>query len=108
MWKAFYVWRKQITVGKFIKVSKYMKQNLFISDPILSKALLEIKAMCTAFLNLSFYDSSVIEKLSLSDFTEIQVNILISRKIYILSNQIYLLIILIITSFGKWKNFETN
>nr|XP_050848639.1 dynein axonemal heavy chain 6 [Vespula vulgaris] len=72
MWKAFYVWRKQITVGKFIKVSKYMKQNLFISDPILSKALLEIKAMCTAFLNLSFYDSSVIEKLSLSDFTEIQ------------------------------------
>ncbi|KAL2733916.1 dynein axonemal heavy chain 6 [Vespula squamosa] len=72
MWKAFYVWRKQITVGKFIKVSNYMKQNLFISDPILSKALLEIKAMCTVFLNLSFYDSSVIEKLSLSDFTEIQ------------------------------------
>ncbi|XP_047348170.1 dynein axonemal heavy chain 6 [Vespa velutina] len=72
MWKAFYVWRKQITFGKFIKVSNYMEQNLFISDPILSKALLEIKAMCTVFLNLSFYDASVTEKLSLSDFTEIQ------------------------------------
>lgn len=108
MWKAFYVWRKQITFGKFIKVSNHMEQNLFISDPILSKALLEIKAMCTVFLNLSFYDASVTEKLTLSDFTEMQVNILLNRRIYILFKQVYLLMILIISSFGKWKNFETN
>ncbi|XP_043489610.1 dynein axonemal heavy chain 6 [Polistes fuscatus] len=72
MWKAFYIWRKQITIGKFMKVSNYIEQNLFISDPILSKALLEINAMCSVFLNLSFYDVSVIEKLSLFDFTEMQ------------------------------------
>ncbi|KAI4494191.1 hypothetical protein M0802_009060 [Mischocyttarus mexicanus] len=72
MWKAFYIWRKQITVGKFKKVSKFIEENLFISDPILSKALLEIKAMCFVFLNLSFHDVTVIEKLTLFDFTEMQ------------------------------------
>lgn len=49
-----------------------MQDNLFISDPILSKALLEIKAMCAVFLDSSFVDSGIIEKLPLFSFVEMQ------------------------------------
>ncbi|KAK2585046.1 hypothetical protein KPH14_008566 [Odynerus spinipes] len=72
LWKAFFMWKKLIIRQKFMKVSNYMEQNLFISDPILSKALLEIKAMCAVFLNSSFLDISITEKLTLSDFTKMQ------------------------------------
>lgn len=72
-WKAFYVWRKTITWSKFLSARNHMEQNLFISDRILSKALLEIKAMCAVFLDSSFNDLSSTERLPLFIFVEIQV-----------------------------------
>ncbi|KAG7211515.1 hypothetical protein KM043_010782 [Ampulex compressa] len=72
LWKAFYVWRKSITCRKFSEAKNYMDQNLFILDPILSKALLEVKSMCTAFLNCSFIDNSTLEKMWLFYFVEYQ------------------------------------
>lgn len=50
-----------------------MKENLLVSHPILGKALLEVKAMCTKFLYLSLVDTSVTEKLPLFIFVEMQV-----------------------------------
>ncbi|XP_076764569.1 dynein heavy chain at 16F [Xylocopa sonorina] len=72
MWKAFYVWKKSVSYEKFVKAKNYLEENLFISDPILSKALLEIKSMCSIFLNSSFFDSTVLEKLLLFYFVEKQ------------------------------------
>ncbi|CAK9798189.1 Dynein axonemal heavy chain 6 [Anthophora quadrimaculata] len=71
-WKSFYVWKKTVTYKKFFRAKNYLQENLFISDAILSKALLEIKSMCSIFLDSSFFDSSVLEKLLLFYFVENQ------------------------------------
>ncbi|XP_043248669.1 dynein axonemal heavy chain 6 [Colletes gigas] len=71
-WKTFYVWRKSVTRRKFVNARNYLKENLFISDPILSKALLEIKSMCSIFLDSSFFNDTVIEELLLFYFVEKQ------------------------------------
>lgn len=60
---------------KFVKAKNYLEENLFISDPILSKALLEIKSMCSIFLHSSFFDGSCVETLLLFYFVEKQVNV---------------------------------
>ncbi|XP_076649863.1 dynein heavy chain at 16F [Halictus rubicundus] len=71
-WKAFFVWRKSVSCRKFLEARSYLEENLFISDPILSKALLEIKSMCSVFLDSTFFDSAVTEKLLLFYFVEKQ------------------------------------
>ncbi|XP_076377925.1 dynein heavy chain at 16F [Megalopta genalis] len=71
-WKAFFVWRKSVSCRKFLEASSYLEDNLFISDPILSKALLEIKSMCSVFLESSFFDGTTTEKLLLFYFVEKQ------------------------------------
>ncbi|XP_015429803.1 PREDICTED: dynein heavy chain 6, axonemal, partial [Dufourea novaeangliae] len=71
-WKAFFVWKKTISCHKFLEARNYLQENLFISDPILSKALLEIKSMCSVFLDSNFFDGSTIEKLLLFYFVEKQ------------------------------------
>ncbi|XP_026666919.1 dynein heavy chain 6, axonemal [Ceratina calcarata] len=70
LWKAFYVWTKSVKYKKFVRAKNYLEENLFISDPILSKALLEIKSMCSVFLDSSFFDNTVLEKLLLFYFVE--------------------------------------
>ncbi|XP_048507335.1 dynein axonemal heavy chain 6 [Athalia rosae] len=72
LWKAFYVWRKTLAWSKFVNARNYMEKNLFISDPILSKALLEVKAMCAVFLDSSFNDFSLNEKQPLFMYAEAQ------------------------------------
>ena len=52
-----------------------MKENLFVSHPILSKTLLEVKAMCANFLHASLVDTSITEKLPLFMFVELQVRL---------------------------------
>lgn len=75
MWKAFYIWRKSVIYKKFISAKNFINDNLFITDAILSKALLEIKSMCTIFLDSSFFDNSFFEKILLFYFAEKQVKI---------------------------------
>ncbi|XP_031370421.1 dynein heavy chain 6, axonemal isoform X2 [Apis dorsata] len=72
MWKAFYIWRKSVIYKKFISAKNFINDNLFITDAILSKALLEIKSMCTIFLDSSFFDNSFFEKILLFYFAEKQ------------------------------------
>lgn len=71
-WKAFYVWRKSISCRKLMETRNYLEENLFISDPILSKALLEIKSMYSIFLDSSFFDNTTMEKMLLFYFVEKQ------------------------------------
>jgi len=67
------MWKKSISWRKFIKARNHMKKNLFLSDPNFGKTLLELKNMCSIFLDSSLVDISIIEKLSLFDFAELQV-----------------------------------
>lgn len=80
MWKNFYVWKKIVSYKKFVVAKHYLKENLFISDSILSKALLEIESMCSIFLDSSFFDNSIFEKILLFYFVEKQVNICCIKK----------------------------
>lgn len=75
MWKALYVWKKSVSYKKFVMAKNYLKENLFVSDSILSRALLEIKSMCSVFLDSSFFDNSILEKILLFYFVEKQVRI---------------------------------
>ena len=50
-----------------------MEENLFVSHPILSKTLLQVKAMSVVFLDVSLVDTNVTEKLPLFLFVEMQV-----------------------------------
>lgn len=79
-WKAFYVWRKSISCRKLMETRNYLEENLFISDPILSKALLEIKSMYSIFLDSSFFDNTTMEKMLLFYFVEKQVNLPCSKR----------------------------
>ena len=80
MWKNFYVWKKIVSYKKFVAAKHYLKENLFISDSILSKALLEIESMCSIFLDSSLFDNSIFEKILLFYFVEKQVNICCIQK----------------------------
>ncbi|CAD1473370.1 unnamed protein product, partial [Heterotrigona itama] len=72
MWKNFYVWKKIVSYKKFVMAKHYLTENLFISDSILSKALLEIKSMCSIFLDSSLFDNTIFEKILLFYFVEKQ------------------------------------
>jgi dynein heavy chain len=73
MWKSFYVWRKCCSWRKFCIAQGALKQNLFILNPILQKALLSIQAMCCKLEEMSFTDVSKMEGNALSEFMEAQV-----------------------------------
>lgn len=73
LWKSFYIWQKWIRYRKFTNARNYMQKNLFVCNPTLGKTLLKIKAMNTTFLESSLVDISVVEKLSLFEFVELQV-----------------------------------
>ncbi|XP_034941913.1 dynein heavy chain 6, axonemal [Chelonus insularis] len=72
MWKAFWVWRKKITLEKFLNAKSFIALNLFICDSIFSQGLLQIRNLCSEFFHYSFMDVNIVEKLSLFDFVEIQ------------------------------------
>ncbi|XP_058809206.1 dynein axonemal heavy chain 6 [Phymastichus coffea] len=71
-WKAFNVWRKTIKYNKIMQARNYLEKNLFFCDDILRKALLEIRGMCSIFLNSSFVDTAVVRQLPLFYFVEMQ------------------------------------
>jgi len=67
------MWKKSISWRKFTKARNHMKKNLFLSDPNFGKTLLKLKNMSSIFLDSSLIDISIVEKLSLFDFVELQV-----------------------------------
>ncbi|XP_031781103.1 dynein heavy chain 6, axonemal isoform X1 [Nasonia vitripennis] len=71
-WKSFYVWRKTVKYNKIRIAVNYINKNLFFCDAMLCRALIEIRAMCSVFLNSSLVDTSKVEKLPLFDFVELQ------------------------------------
>lgn len=90
MWKAFYIWKKSVTYKKFISAKNFINDNLFITDAILSKALLEIKSMCSIFLDSSFFDNNFFEKILLFYFAEKQV-----KKLYLYKREITVYVVLV-------------
>ncbi|XP_069668946.1 dynein axonemal heavy chain 6 isoform X3 [Periplaneta americana] len=72
MWKGFYVWRKYCVWRKFHVAQDMLEHNLFILNPILQKALLDIRKMCCKLINMSFSDTSNIQENALFGFIEVQ------------------------------------
>lgn len=73
MWKAFYVWRKNVLYMKFAKAKKFVGENLFVLNPHLRKALLTIQNMIFYLTDSTFIDLTMIEDIPLFYFIEIQV-----------------------------------
>lgn len=72
-WKAFYIWKKTVSWKKYTEARLKLALNLFILNPILKDALLEIKLMCVKLEEISFPDLKRIENFKLFDFIEVQV-----------------------------------
>lgn len=75
MWKAFYVWKKGIFWRKMDNVKEFLENNLFILNPILRDALLNLQAMCFKFMYTSFVNVSNIENFHFFYFNEDQVRL---------------------------------
>ncbi|XP_074097467.1 dynein heavy chain at 16F [Cotesia typhae] len=71
-WKAFYVWRKMVTIKKFNNAKNFIANHLFICNNTLGKALLDIKKETYSFHDTSFVDTTVVEKIMLFYFVELQ------------------------------------
>ncbi|XP_066588945.1 dynein axonemal heavy chain 6 [Prorops nasuta] len=76
MWKPFNVWRKYVVCKKYTGAKQQLGKTLFILHPTLRHALLKIQRRCTAFLNSTFIDKSILEKNPLFTFLENQMSIL--------------------------------
>ncbi|XP_053596859.1 dynein axonemal heavy chain 6 [Microplitis demolitor] len=72
LWKSFYIWHKIIRLKKFNNARNFITNNLFICNRILANALFDIRKMYDHFLDYSFMDTSVIEKITLYYFVELQ------------------------------------
>lgn len=75
IWKAFYVWRKTIIYNKLTSAKKFLNSNLFILNPLLGTALLDIRNMCHKLFETSFTDVTEIEEWELFYFIEAQVTL---------------------------------
>lgn len=73
MWKAFYIWKKEVSWKKYTEARLTLALNLFILNPILKDALLEIRQMCVKLEDTSFPDLNKVVNFYLFDFIEIQV-----------------------------------
>ncbi|XP_063222655.1 dynein axonemal heavy chain 6 isoform X2 [Bacillus rossius redtenbacheri] len=74
MWKAFSVWRKNITWGKYVAARRHLAQALFILDPALRKAILGTTAAIYNLQGLTLTDASKHEDLPLSEFIRLQMS----------------------------------
>lgn len=73
LWKAFYIWKKMVSWKKYTDARQKLALNLFILNPILKDALLEVKLMCVKLEKLSFPELSRTENFKLFEFIEVQV-----------------------------------
>ncbi|XP_075230264.1 dynein axonemal heavy chain 6-like [Lycorma delicatula] len=74
LWKCFYMWRKNIAWRKFYLARQSVSRLLFISNPVLQKALLEIQELSFNLVTTSFIDATFIEKLELQEFLDAQID----------------------------------
>ncbi|XP_068083916.1 dynein axonemal heavy chain 6 [Anabrus simplex] len=72
MWKAFYVWKKNVSWKKFSIAKEAISENLFLLNSHLGKALCNIQALSCDLLNVTFTDISEYEKCALFMFIEAQ------------------------------------
>nr|CAD7400728.1 unnamed protein product [Timema cristinae] len=72
MWKGFYVWRRNVNWKKYVLARDAVTNTLFLLNPTLRKALLDIQAMCYKLSDVTFSDMSRRENLTLFEFIEIQ------------------------------------
>lgn len=62
-----------VTIKKFNNAKNFIANHLFICNNTLGKALLDIKKETYSFHDTSFVDTTVVEKITLFYFVELQV-----------------------------------
>ncbi|XP_017780151.1 PREDICTED: dynein heavy chain 6, axonemal [Nicrophorus vespilloides] len=73
-WKAFYVWKKTILFTKITDAGDFLKNNLFILNPLLRDALLRIRELVQKLHDATFSNISQIENQHLFYFIEAQMD----------------------------------
>ncbi|XP_049961962.1 dynein axonemal heavy chain 6-like [Schistocerca serialis cubense] len=73
MWKGFYVWRKNVKWKKIHDARKSLNELLFLLNPALRKALLDVQLACNKMVEVYFTDFSNKEKNILFEFMNAQV-----------------------------------
>ncbi|CAB0031813.1 unnamed protein product [Trichogramma brassicae] len=71
-WKAFNVWRKIVFYAKITRAMSHMNGHLFHCDDMFRAALLRVKAISSGYINSSLVNVSVVQKLALFAFVELQ------------------------------------
>ncbi|XP_049813740.1 dynein axonemal heavy chain 6 [Schistocerca nitens] len=81
MWKGFYVWRKNVKWKKIHDARKSLNELLFLLNPALRKALLDVQLACNKMVEVYFTDFSNKEKNILFEFMNAQMkNLVIVRE----------------------------
>ncbi|RZF48033.1 hypothetical protein LSTR_LSTR002099 [Laodelphax striatellus] len=71
-WKCFHTWFKNVTRNKFMKARKAISEQLFFLDPVLQQASLTIQLLIGNMSELTFMDTSSIERNQLEEFVNLQ------------------------------------
>ncbi|XP_064645339.1 dynein axonemal heavy chain 6-like [Lineus longissimus] len=71
-WKAFSVWRKNVLTKKVANCKKSLNENLFIVNPSLRPALLNVREMCYRISDMGLCKVEKGHTYSLSEFREAQ------------------------------------
>ncbi|XP_046331899.2 dynein axonemal heavy chain 6-like [Haliotis rufescens] len=73
-WKAFSVWRKNVRTKKIQGCKKQLNENLFIVNPSLRPALLNVREMCHRISEMGLCQIDKDHTYTLTDFREAQFN----------------------------------
>ncbi|XP_070535810.1 dynein axonemal heavy chain 6-like isoform X2 [Ptychodera flava] len=71
-WKAFTVWRKNVLSKKIANCKKQLQENLFIVNPSLRPALLNVREMCYRISDMGLCKVEKGRTYTLSDFSDAQ------------------------------------
>ncbi|CAH1788943.1 unnamed protein product, partial [Owenia fusiformis] len=71
-WKAFSVWRKNVVTNKAKKCKKALNENLFIVNPSLRPALLNVREMCFRISDMGLCKVEKGHTYTLTEFREAQ------------------------------------
>ena len=72
MWKAFTVWRKNVRCKKISNCKKGLNENLFIVNPSLRPALLNVREMCYRISDMGLCRVEKGNTYTLNDFSKAQ------------------------------------
>ncbi|GFR91980.1 dynein heavy chain 6, axonemal-like, partial [Elysia marginata] len=87
-WKAFSVWRKNVRTTKIKSCKKSLDDNLFIVNPSLRPALLNVREMCHRISEMGLCQIDKDHTYTLTEFREAQFNQLNDVRVQVVDRKI--------------------